>query len=283
MAKKVAKIQEWKKTEVAELKKLLPQYKTIAVVNLFGLPARQYQEISRKLRSKITIHYSKKTLFAKAMDLVGNETILKLKGHMPGIPALLLTNLDAFATYKLLKDNQSPVAAKTGQEAPEDIWVKAGPTPFTPGPVISELSQLKIAAGVESGKIVIKKDSLVVEKGKKFSQLAASIVARLGIKPMKLGIRLVAAVEGTDFYMGDVLNIDEEALLNNIRLAYRESIALALETSIITPETVNYLISKAARETKAIAVKANILTDETAPTIIAQAEAVAKALETKIV
>ena len=43
--------------------------------------------------------------------------------------------------------------------------IPAGPTPFAPGPIIGELGMLKIKAGIEAGKVVIKEDAHVAKKG----------------------------------------------------------------------------------------------------------------------
>lgn len=282
MAVKTSKSVEKKKKQVSELAKELPKYKTVGVLNLSGLPAKQYQSITRKLKDKLKVVYATKNVQKRAIDEAGNETLKQLESHMGGIPAVVLTNEDAFSLAKLFRQNQSPAAAKAGQEAPEDIWVKAGPTSFTPGPVISELAQLKIKAGVEAGKIAIKQDSLAVKKGETFSPLAASMLARLGMAPMKLGVKLVAAVEGKDFYLAEQIYIDEEKYLNDLRLVASQAFALAVEAGILTEETVQLLVSRAVREAKHLTEEAGILTPETAGSVLVKVERAAAALESAV-
>src|SRR3989338_2085586 len=111
------------------------------------------------------------------------------------MPALLLKKENPFSLYKILKKSKSSASAKAGQIAPRDIIVPAGPTPFTPGPVISEFAALGIKAGVEGGKVAVKQDTTACKEGKPINAPLASMLARLGIEPMEIGLNLVAVFE----------------------------------------------------------------------------------------
>ena len=64
-----------------------------------------------------------------------------------------------------MEATKSTAPAKPGDIAPEDIIVKEGETPFKPGPIVGELQKAGIPAAIEGGKIVIRKDKVLVEKG----------------------------------------------------------------------------------------------------------------------
>src|SRR3989344_8566689 len=116
------------------------------------------------------------------------------------MPALIMTELDPFRLYKLLKSSKSPAFAKPGNVLPKDAMVKAGPTNFTPGPIIGELGKFGIKAGVEAGKIVIKEDKVVARAGQKVDAKMAELLIRLDIKPMEIGLNVVACYDrGTIF------------------------------------------------------------------------------------
>src|SRR3989344_5105233 len=251
-APRARKVPEWKKKEVDSVKKLTTTYGTIAVINLENLPNRQLQKVKIKLKDKVLFKPSKKLLIKQAFEESANPKAKDLANYLGGVPALLFTNLSAFELFKLLKESRQTTAAKAGQTAPEDILVQAGPTPFMPGPVISELAQLKIKAGVVAGKIEIKAPALVVREGEPVPKLAAGILARLGIEPMQVGVRLVAAVEGPDTYLAAVLDIDSEQLAKNIQAAHMDAFKLGVELNIMTKEVVEYLLMKAERDAKAL-------------------------------
>ncbi len=89
---------------------------------------------------------------------------------------------------------------KAGDIAPEDIAVKAGETPFKPGPIVGELQKVGIPAGIEGGKIVIKKDKVLVEKGRRSPEELSKVLPQLEILPMTVGLDLRAAFEDGVLY-----------------------------------------------------------------------------------
>ena len=124
---------------VRELSELVKNKKTILIASIKNIPASQFQEIGKKLRGKAIIKVPKKKLIFRALDSSGNDVIKKLKEQIKDSVAILFSDLDCFDLALELIENKSPVKAKVGQEAPEDIEVSEGPTDLVPGPAISEL------------------------------------------------------------------------------------------------------------------------------------------------
>jgi len=274
-----AHVQPWKKDIVKQISQDLPKYTTVAIINLENLPSRQSQMIRSKVKKHAMIIITKKRLIKLAIDSCGKDELKQLKEYLRGMPALILTNKNAFELFKLLKENMTMAAAKTGQTAPEDIWVKAGPTPFAPGPIIGDLGAANIVAGIDGGKVVVKKDSLVVKEGEIIPAAAASILARLDIKPMKIGLNLIAAVEGKELFERNILNIDEEEYVTNLKTAILNAKKLALGANILTAETASIKLQEAHMNAKKLAIGAEILCDETKEYLIKKAEAQASALD----
>ncbi len=282
MEKHIAHVQPWKKELVASISKELGNYSTIAVINLENLPSRQSQLIRSKIQENAKILITKKRLFKLAIDKAGNDKLKQLKEYLIGMPALILTNKNAFELFKILKENMTSAPAKTGQTAPEDIWVKAGPTPFAPGPIIGELGLANIVAGIANGKVIIKKDSLVVKEGEKVPAAAAGILARLNITPMKIGLNLVAAIENGELFERKILNIDIEEYTEDLKTAIINAKKLAIGANILTAETVSIKLQEAHLDAKKLAIGAEILCDDTKELLIRKAEAQAKALKSKV-
>ncbi|MEK6849845.1 MAG: 50S ribosomal protein L10, partial [Nanoarchaeota archaeon] len=158
MSKPQAHVAAAKKTEVKELISLFSKYPIIGIVNMEGLPSSQLGGLKKALRGKADLYMTKRRLMKIAIEEAKSkvpqlETIIP---HLKGMPAFLFTKENPFALYKFLKKNKSPAPAKAGQESPRDITVPAGPTPFAPGPVISELAAVGIKAGVENGKVAVR-------------------------------------------------------------------------------------------------------------------------------
>ena len=158
-----AKVSEAKKKEVKRLSELIRRHSAIGIVDMENMPAKQLQNMRALIRDKVRLIVSKKRLMKIAIENCKEEKkgLEKLEEFLVGMPAFMFTNEDVFKLARLLNKNKSPAPAKAGQRAPKDIIVKAGPTSFSPGPIIGELGALGIKAGVESGKVVIKEDCVV--------------------------------------------------------------------------------------------------------------------------
>jgi large subunit ribosomal protein L10 len=283
MTKPADHISQKKKEQVAIARKLIENNPIVGIVNMERLPAQQLQTMKEKLRDKVTLFMTKKRLLRIAIKEASkkNEGIEKLDEHLKGMPALLVTKDNPFLLYKTIKKNKSPAPAKGGQTAPKDIIVKAGPTSFAPGPIIGELGALKIKAGIDGGKVVIKEDSLVCKEGDTISETMAAILQRLDIKPMEVGLDILGIFEKGTIYTKKILDVDEDVFLARIREAAQNALNLAVDTGIPTTESTTLLLQKASREAQTVAKDANILTKETVPSILAKAEAEARVLNTK--
>ncbi|MEM4268285.1 MAG: 50S ribosomal protein L10 [Candidatus Woesearchaeota archaeon] len=272
----------WKRESVEQFVSLLKEYPIIGAVNLENLPAKQLQAMRSQLRGKVIILGGKRRLMNIAIEQVKGikPGIDGLKKHMIGMPALLFTKENPFTLYKTLEKNKSTAPAKAGQTAPKDIIVQKGPTSFAPGPIIGELGQLKIKAGIEGGKVAIKEDAVVVKQGEKVSSKAATILARLGIEPMEIGLDLVAVYEKGTIYTKDILAVDEKEYLIKVKHASQETINLAMRIGYATKETIKLLVSKASKEARSLSLSSVFVTSETLPFIIGKAEAQAVGVKT---
>ena len=280
----MAHVAESKKKVVKEFCDLINSYPVIGVVDMENLPTAQLQKMRGQLRGKVVIRMTKRRFMNIVLDKVkdNKKGIEEMKKYLTGMPALLFTKDDPFKLAKTLKRSMSTAPAKQGQIAPKDIIVSAGPTPFSPGPVISELASAGIKTGIENGKIVVKSDAVVVKKGNKVSAAIAGILVRLGVEPMNVGLNLTAVYDNGTIFTRDVLNIDEEEFIKKIKIAYNSAIGLAIELSFLTKETTEMMIAKAFREAKSLALSQNIMADGVKEEIMAKANKEMLALKSKL-
>ena len=250
---KVSMDLESKKKKVADLIKLIEKSKTIGIVNLEGLPARQLKIVRAKLKNNLIFVFSKKTLLKRAFEGTKREHVKQLVKFLDGInPVVVFTELDAFELFRLFKTSRQMVAAKPGQTVPVDIIVSAGPTPFAPGPAISELAALGLKTKVEGGKIHIREDRKVISAGDKISGGAASILAKLGITPMQIGVTLTYVLENKDLYKAAVLDVDIGKYTEDLKTAFLNAVKVAMEIGFATKETIVMMVQRAYRGAKAL-------------------------------
>ncbi len=236
---------------VKNVGKKLSQYKIVAVASISGLKSRQFNAIKKKLRGQAELIVARKTLLQKAIDKSKPE-VKGLEAHMTGAEILVLSNLDAFKLYKLFKQNKTKTAAKAGAIAPADIVIPAGETNLAPGPVLTELKQAKLDAKIQGPKIVITKDAVVAKAGQPISPQVASVLSKLGIEPLEVGIELQAAFEEGTIYPGAILNVDDEQILAQIVSCHQKAVNLAVNAEIFNSVSMELLLMKASRESKAI-------------------------------
>jgi large subunit ribosomal protein L10 len=273
-----AHVSEAKKKSVAELKAIVAQYPIIAILNLENLPARQLQKMKTRLRRDCEIKMAKKAVIKEVFKESDKKDVMKLEPYLSGMPALLLTKENPFKLFKIIKKSKSAAAIKPGQITPKDLMLPAGPTPFAPGPIIGELGQLKIKAGIEGGKVVIKQDAYVASKGDVVSAQLASLLMRLGIEPMEIGLDLVAVYEHGEILTKDVLDIDEDVFMAKLKTAISDALALSLEIAYPTKENITMLVQKSFTDSKTLALERDILADAVVEQILAKANAQAVAV-----
>jgi large subunit ribosomal protein L10 len=267
-------ISDKKKEDVKSFSLLMKEYPIIGIVNMQNLPCQQLNTMRQKLREKgVTIKMCKKRLLKIAIEKSETEKkgLKELENHIKGMPAVIFTRENPFSLFKLIKKNKSKAPAKEGQVAPNDITVKAGPTNFMPGPIISELSAFKIKSKVEEGKIAIIEDATVAKEGEVIDSKLASMLLRLGITPMEIGLDLVAIYENGTIFTKSVLDIDEVGFKKNLDNCARWAFNLSIEATYPTSSNISTIIAKAYRQAKGVATETDIICSETIKDMVIKA------------
>src|SRR3989344_4015856 len=245
-------VPEYKKKIVIELVNKFKNSKTILIASTKGLPSSQFHEIKKKFRGKANIKVAKKSLVLRAIGNVEKGALQNLKENITSDVAIFFSDIDAFELSGMLTDNRSPTRAKAGDIAPEDITIEPGPTDLLPGPAISELSSVGLKVAVEGGKLAIKQGAIIVKAGEPIKENAASVMAKLGIAPMKVGFEPIAAYDAREEKIFSGIKIDKKKTLEELREYIRKALGFAVNVKFPTPETVRYFISRAGIEEKAL-------------------------------
>ena len=261
---------EEKAKKVKELVGLIKKYKIIGILDIHGIPNSPFKKIKKEIPGIVKV--MKKTVISRALEEAG------IKGLKFGkVPAIILTNEDPFDISKGLIEKQIEVYAKPGQVAKNDIVIKSGPTPFPPGPMVTEFNKLGIKVRPQAGKLVILKDVTIVKKGEEISENVASMLRKLNIKPMKVRIRIVSAYENGKIYSKE-LNFDVEEILNSMKEGYQNALKLSISIPWFTKENIGIIISNAELDARKLVIAGNILVGEMLPELFSKAESEAKAL-----
>ncbi len=270
--KRVRRVPEWKVREVEELLNLIKRYKVVGLADLQGLPCAQMQEIRRKLRGRAVIRVSKNTLIKRAVEKVGGmenrDVFIK---YLRGPNALILTNMNPFELYLTLEKLKIPTSAKPGDIAPKDIVIPAGNTGIPPGPILSVFGRLKIPTKIQEGTIWITKNVTVAKAGEVISQDLASILLKLGIMPLEVGMKLKVVYTDGLILESEDLKLDLEEYRENVSEAYLDALKLGMATALPVPEVLELVVKKAFIEALTVSAEAGFITSDTAKHVILKA------------
>ena len=249
---------EWKKEIVERLKEYFRRYPVVAAAELSKARSAMLHEIRRRLRNQVEVTVIKKSLARKAAEELGEErpNLTRFIDSIKGGALLLFTGMDPFKLSLLVQRNKVRVEARGGDVAESDIVVPAGNTGIPPGPVISEFSALKIPTKIDSGTIWITMDTVAARKGEVISPKLASLLSRLGVKPVEAGLSLISAYSDGTVIAGEDLKLDLGEYRRRIIEAASNALNLAVNANIPTRESLPFIIARAYLEARRIAVEA---------------------------
>lgn len=245
---------------LAKLEELVSHYNVIALAKLNKVRASQLMSLRKKLAGQAQLIVAKNTLAKKALQKLKNsEPFLKL---LEGQNLLIFTKLDPFKLNLILEKNKVFLPARAGDVATDPIVVPAGNTGLPPGPVLSEFKECGVPTRIDAGSIWVARDTVVRQKGEVISPKLASLLAKLGIKPIRAGISIYAAYVDGIVLMGEDLKINLEEYTKQIGELYTQALALAVEVGYPSKESLPLLIARAAQQSFAVAVSAGYPADE---------------------
>src|SRR3989442_8618101 len=252
----MAHVAPYKQETVKALVREFERSAVIGIVNIRGIPAPQIKAMRKQLTGRAKLTVSKNNLLRIALK----EAAAK-KAGLDGLAdvisdqtAVVTAEINPFRLYKEMEATKTRAPARGGEVAPEEIWVREGDTPFKPGPIVGELQKAGVPAAIERGKVVIKKDKLLVKAGDKIPRDVAQVLARLEIFPLTVGLDLRGAYEAGTVFRRDVLSVDDAKVRADLSVAGRKALNLADFVRDPSKPTIRPLPSTAFRPALALAI-----------------------------
>ncbi len=279
------KVAAWKKEAIAELQELLKEYPVIAAADLTKVRSSQIHELRKRLRNKVAMVVAKNNLLRKSVELSEDNhgRVGEFVKDLEGSNILLFTDVNPYSLIMLLDKSKVRVPAKGGDIATGEIMIPAGNTGIPPGPVISEFGEIKVQTRIEGGSIWVAKDSIVAGKGDLITPKMASVLSKLGLKPMEAGLTLATAYDNGTILKSDDLILDVGSYRNDVVRAVSNAFSLSLDAGYATPENAPRILGKGMREAIALAVSGGFMETGTVEPVLRQALRYANALNAKIV
>ncbi len=276
-----SKVAQWKVEALQKLQVMLKEYPVIASADLTKVRSSQIHELRKRLRGKVAMHVVKNNLLRKAVELSSGDEV-RVAGfveNLTGSNILLMTDINPFRLVLLLDKSKVRVPAKGGDVATGDITIPAGNTGIPPGPVISEFGAVKVATRIEGGSIWVAKDSVVASKGDTITPPMASLLSKLGIKPMEAGLTLTRAFDNGMILGPSDLAFDLNAYRKDISQAVMLALGLSVEAGYLTRESAPRILGRGLREAMALATEAGFVAKDTIEFVLRRAVASASIIE----
>jgi len=267
---------------VKEVGALVEEYPVVGILNMHKLPGRQLHFIKEKMKGKAKIKMLKKKLLEKVLKEAKRQGVKDLESYFREQPALLFSRSNPFELARLLSGAKSKAPAKTGDIAPYDIMIPAGPTPLPAGPAIGELQKVGLTVGVEAGKVAVKKDAVIVKEGQPIRKEVADVLSKLAIEPMEIGLDLLAVWDNGTIYEKSILFVPQEKYLEDLKAGFVYGLNLSVKINYYTKDNIKVFLGKNYQEGISLAVKTGYITKESLPHILAKAHAEAEAVQKHI-
>jgi large subunit ribosomal protein L10 len=258
--------------EVEEITQLVDQHTMVGIASLQKVRAAQLQAFKKNLAGQVYMRVLKNTLMKRAIEnCKGKPDLSKLEDYLKGPNVYLFTNLNPFKLALILERGKVKTTAKSGDIAAFDVVVPAGNTGQSPGPIISQLNSVGLPTRIESGSVWVNKDTLVVKKGEVIDERLASVLSKLGMKPVESGLTMNAAYDDGLVITQDQLRIDVDGTKQSIETAYADAFALSLSIAYPTLENTTALLQVAHQQAYALSMNAAVPTKETIVDLIRKA------------
>jgi large subunit ribosomal protein L10 len=261
-----------KAEEVQEIKNFLQQYKAVGVASLKKVRAAQLQELRRKLEKNAYLRVVKNTIIKRAIseckDKLGLEN---LEEHLSGSNIFLFTNLNPFKLVLLLEKSRVKTTAKAGDTAAFDVTIATGNTGLPPGPIISQFTAVGLPTRIEAGSVWVSRDTQVAKKGDIITARLASVLSKLGVKPVEVGLTLKAVYDAGLIIAEEQLQLDLSEVQRNIEEAYVCAFNLAMSAAYPVPENILLLLQTAHQNAYRLAFNAVIPNPDTIVAFIRKA------------
>ncbi|MCJ7718308.1 50S ribosomal protein L10 [Candidatus Bathyarchaeota archaeon] len=258
--------------EVDEITKLINQHKIVGIASLQKVRAPQLQAFKKNLAGTVLMRVIKNKLMKMAIENCKDKPDLKkLEEHLEGSNVYLFTDLDPFNLALTLERGKVKTTAKSGDIAAFDVVVPSGNTGQPPGPIISQLNAAGLPTRIESGSVWVSRDTLVVRKGEVIDERIASVLSKLGIKPVESGLAMNFVYDDGLIITRDQLRIDVDKTKQSIGSAQAEAFALSLSIAYPTTDSITALLQVAHREAYALSINAAAPTKDTIGDLIRKA------------
>ena len=252
---------------IRKINEYAEKYSVLALAKIRKVRARQMMTLRKQFRDEMNIVVAKNKI--SKMGLKNRKkNIENFIERIIDQNAIIFTEMNPFKIQLLLDKNKVDLPARVGDIATDPVTLPSGNTSIPPGPVLSEFKEMKVPTKIDAGSIFISRDTEVLKIGEVIKPKLASLLSRLGLKPIKAGLSISAAYMDGVVFSGEDLRLDLEEYRVKIQKAHNSTLALSIEATYLTKETIPIILGNAALTAKALTLVSAYTTKETLPDVL---------------
>ena len=252
---------------IRKINEYAEKYSVLALAKIRKVRARQMMTLRKQFRDEMNIVVAKNNI--SKMGLKNRKkNIENFIERIIDQNAIIFTEMNPFKIQLLLDKNKVDLPARVGDIATDPVTLPSGNTSIPPGPVLSEFKEMKVPTKIDAGSIFISRDTEVLKIGEVIKPKLASLLSRLGLKPIKAGLSISAAYVDGVVFSGEDLRLDLEEYRVKIQKAHNSTLALSIEATYLTKETIPIILGNAALTAKALTLVSAYTTKETLPDVL---------------
>jgi len=252
---------------IRKINEYAEKYSVLALAKIRKVRARQMMTLRKQFRDEMNIVVAKNKI--SKMGLKNRKkNIENFIERITDQNAIIFTEMNPFKIQLLMDKNKVDLPARVGDIATDPVTLPSGNTSIPPGPVLSEFKEMKVPTKIDAGSIFISRDTEVLKIGEVIKPKLASLLSRLGLKPIKAGLSISAAYVDGVVFSGEDLRLDLEEYRVKIQKAHNSTLALSIETTYLTKETIPIILGNAALTAKALTLISAYTTKETLPDVL---------------
>jgi large subunit ribosomal protein LP0 len=169
------------------------------------------------------------------------QDLTKIIDELRGKFALVFTEKSYMEIKPLLQEEKVQMAAKAGILAPNDVWIKAGPTGIDPGK-IGEFHRLNIQVKTARSAIEVTKDYKLCSVGEMVSETVSAMCRLLNIIPFEYVMSLDWVYTDGELIPKEVIDMPEDQVIQSLKENVLYMTALSVESGLPNTLSVPHFI-----------------------------------------
>jgi len=255
MSEEKSKRKARKESLYNKMDRLLNTYKNVLVCGIDNVGSNQMQKIRIALRGKGVLLNGKNTIIRKVVRQHiasgAHPELEALVPHIYGNVGFVFTNANLADVRTVVLANKVPAAAKSGTQAPSDVFVPPGATGLDPGQT-AFFQALNISTKIARGSIEIINEVHLIKKGDKVTSSAVALLTKLQILPFFYGFTVTQVYESGAVYPAEILDLNPEDVAAKFFAGVRKIAALSLAIGYPTTASLPTVLGGAFRKLLAL-------------------------------